>query len=235
MLRAPSAQRTLAARGSLRFVTLVTFIVGIIFAFSSYVQLVVIIASEFAVRVDGCYRSLHERLKLLLGRLLFLKFLILSRRPFLFYEHLFNLIVQVFCLKIVKVRFLLQLLCQFSLFPLFLQLFFAQRPLFFLFAVVVIGQLQVLLSLLRLGCFASLQLLGLLLFPERIRFGVRHVVWKVIQDVDAVSQRIGHRRFHIDQVLEVILLLILEILRDLVLVIVDLDLLLLICEHRLDG
>ena len=135
----------------------------------------------------------------------------------------------------MKVRFLLQLLCQFSLNPPFLQLFFAQRLLFFLFAVVVIGQLQFLFSLLRHRCFASLQFLGLLLFPVRFRFGVLHVVRKVIQDVDAVSHGVGHLRFHIDQVLEMVLLLVLKILRDLILVIVDLDLLLLIGEHRLDG
>ena len=128
----------------------------------------------------------------------------------------------------MKVRFLLQLRCQFSLNPPFLQLFFAQRLLFFLFTVVIIGQLQFLFSLLRLGCFASLQFLGLLLLPERFRFGVLHVVRKVIQDVDTVSHGVGHLRFHVDQVLKVVLLLVLEILRDLILVVVDLDLLLLI-------
>ena len=76
MLRAPSAGWTLAARGSPR---LVTIVVGVIFAFPFNVQRVVLGASEFAVLVDRCYRGLHERLKLLLGRLLFLQFLILSR------------------------------------------------------------------------------------------------------------------------------------------------------------
>ena len=79
MLRAPSAEWALAARGSLRLVTVVTIVVGVIFAFSSNIQLVVLVASEFAVRVDRSYRGLHERLKLLLGRLLLLQFLILSR------------------------------------------------------------------------------------------------------------------------------------------------------------
>ena len=135
----------------------------------------------------------------------------------------------------MKVRFLLQLRCLFSLNPLLLQLFFAQRPLFFLFAVVVIGQLQFLFSLLRHGCFASLQFLGLLLLPERFRFGVLHVVRQVIQDIDAVSHGVSRLRFHVDQVLKVVLLLVLEIPRDLILVVVDLDLRLLIGEHCLDG